>query len=78
MVDLGTYQKMHQQMQPIKDHNGLHEQEQLSQKDMDAENPPEGNFVLLLPQTVRGFNMQAKQWGKIRCRLGISWCPANV
>jgi hypothetical protein len=65
MVDLRTYQKMHQQQhlrlsapQDI-DHT-------LDQEEMDADEPPEGNFIFLLPRTVSGFNMQAKQWGKCR------------
>lgn len=39
---------------------------------MAIENPPEGNFLLLLPLTVRGFNMQAKKWGKYSLRAYFS------
>lgn len=68
MVDLGTYQKMHKKAQPLRqsseqgsEHAG---DERLSQAIMDAEEPPGGNFIFLLPQIVSGFNMQAKQWGE--------------
>lgn len=64
MVDLATYQKMHQQSQHIRDADDYPGEEKLSQEQMDSDDPPEGNFLLLLPATVRGFNMQAKQWGK--------------
>ncbi|CAG8984024.1 hypothetical protein HYALB_00002964 [Hymenoscyphus albidus] len=64
MVDLRTYQKMHQG-QPIRQSFEYARDEKVSQEEMDAEDPPEGNFIFLLPQTVSGFNMQAKQWGRI-------------
>jgi hypothetical protein len=62
MVDLVTYQKMHKQVPEPKKGS----EKTPSQKEMDAEEPPEGNFLLLLPRTVLGFNMQAKQWGENR------------
>jgi hypothetical protein len=68
MVDLSTYQKMHQQ-EHFKDMN-RHEvdDEKLSEEEMEAEEAPKGNFLLLLPRTVRGFNMQAKKWSET-CHL---------
>ena len=68
MVDLGTYQKMHQQNIHKKERresaNDLPEKLDLSREEMEAEDPPEGSFLLLLPRTVRGFNMQVKKWGE--------------
>jgi hypothetical protein len=48
MVDLVTYQKMHKKVPEPKKGS----EKTLSQKEMDAEEPPEGNFLLLLPRTV--------------------------
>lgn len=65
MVDLRTYQKMHQKGQPLRESYEYPSDETLiSQEEMEAEDPPEGNFIFLLPRTVSGFNTQAKQWGE--------------
>jgi hypothetical protein len=64
MVDLRTYQKMHHSSQHLRHTDEFLNDQKLSQEDMDAEDPPEGNFILLLPQTVSGFNTQTKQWGE--------------
>ncbi|CAG8962268.1 hypothetical protein HYFRA_00005323 [Hymenoscyphus fraxineus] len=66
MVDLRTYQKMHQKGQPIRQKFEYANDQKLSQEKMDAEDPPEGNFIFLLPRTVLGFNTQAKQWVELQ------------
>jgi hypothetical protein len=65
MVDLSTYQKMHPQEHPRDTNRHGEDQEKLSEEEMEAEEAPKGNFLLLLPRTVRGFNMQAKEWREI-------------
>jgi hypothetical protein len=60
MVDLATFYMMHPKKLPkcrLTDHLG---------PDATArEQPPGGNFLLLLPDKVHGFDMQEKQWGEL-------------
>ena len=36
----------------------------LAQKLLRMRNPPEGDFIYLLPLTIFGYNMIEKKWGK--------------
>jgi hypothetical protein len=61
MIDLATFYKMHPEKRPITrltDHLGVEASAR--------EKPPGGNFLLLLPANVQGFNMQEKKWGELQ------------
>ena len=57
MVDLATFYKMHPDKLP---HSRL--RDDLGVEASAREQPPGGNFLLLLPSKVQGFNMQEKKW----------------
>jgi hypothetical protein len=60
MVDLATFYKMHPGKLPenrLIDH--------LGPEATAKEHPPGGEFLLLLPPKVQGFNMQEKKWGEL-------------
>jgi hypothetical protein len=56
MVDMVTYGELHP------DNDPLEEREYLDDDAMEAEEPPNANFVSLLPSTVHGFGFQDKKW----------------
>lgn len=56
MVDMVTYRELHPEDDPYE------EREYLDDDAMEAEEPPSGNFVYLLPPTVQGFGFQDKKW----------------
>lgn len=61
MVDIATYRKMHPTaavfLRRLRD--------ELGPEKMAQDEPPGGEFLLLLPAHVYGFNMQEKKWGII-------------
>jgi hypothetical protein len=61
MIDTTTYKRMHPP-EPGKTDQLLNDE--LGTEVMERDEPPEGNFVLLLPPTIYGFNMQEKTWSK--------------
>ena len=70
MIDPATYRKLHQQAsseRPLQD--------DLGPECMSAEEPPPYPFVLLLPRTINGFNMQSKKWEELElARISeVSW-----
>jgi hypothetical protein len=64
MIDISAFQKMHPESRKI--HTGYHPNSTLSQEETDADEPPEGDFLLLLPRQIYGFHMQEKKWGALR------------
>jgi hypothetical protein len=56
MVDMVTYRELHPE-----DHTP-EQREYLEQENMEAEDPPDEDFLLLLPATVHGFGLQDKKW----------------
>jgi hypothetical protein len=56
MIDVATYWKIHsdKRLPPFVDQLG---------GAMAQDEPPEGNFIFLLPPNIFGFNMQEKKWG---------------
>jgi hypothetical protein len=59
MVDFMTYKRMHPREASITEPPTHF---RLSPEDMAKDEPPEGNFVLLLPANVYGFNLLDKKW----------------
>lgn len=68
MVDVATYWKIHSNQR-----NETYE-DQLGDA-MNEDEPPEGNFLLLLPPSIYGFNMQEKKWMDLRtdCISDVKW-----
>jgi hypothetical protein len=58
MVDMATYRELHD------DKDSTDDREYLSEELMEGENPPGGDFLLLLPASVHGFGFQDKKWSK--------------
>lgn len=70
MIDPATYKKLHPKavfVAPLRD--------DLGPERMSAEEPPAGPFLLLLPRTINGFNMQNKKWEELEvARISeVSW-----
>ncbi len=42
----------------------LSQQDDLGAAAMDAHEPPEGDFLALLPPYIHGFNLHTKSWSK--------------
>lgn len=62
MVDIAIYKEMH----PL-DANTAPKRNDLGSTDMSQDRPPLGKeFLLCLPTTIPGFNMQKKEWGTPR------------
>lgn len=61
MVDLKTYRQMHQKE---KSKHFTRLRDELGKTVMDQKEPPSGNFLLLLPSEVYGFNLEQKTWSK--------------
>lgn len=55
MVDLKAYRSLHMG-------NGSRMQDELGPEAMAKEDPPDDKFELLLPPTIKGFNMRRKKW----------------
>ncbi|KGO38601.1 ATPase, AAA-type, core [Penicillium expansum] len=56
MVDMATYRELHPE------EHAPEEPEYLNNETMRAEEPPDDQFLLLLPITVHGFGFQDKKW----------------
>ncbi|CAG8377073.1 unnamed protein product [Penicillium salamii] len=56
MVDMITYRQLHTEDDTPED------REYLSDGEMEAEEPPDKTFLLLLPTTIHGFGFQDKKW----------------
>jgi hypothetical protein len=62
MVDIATFKQMHPpdpqkaHQIPLRDEIGSHVMDQ-------DEPPPDDDFIMCLPTTIPGFNMQKKEWG---------------
>ena len=70
MIDPATYKKLHPKAvsaDPLRD--------DLGPERMSAKEPPAGPFLLLLPRTINGFNMQNKKWEELEvARISeVSW-----
>ena len=70
MIDPATYKKLHPKAMsasPLRD--------DLGPERMSAEEPPADPFLLLLPRTINGFNMQNKKWEELEvARMSeVSW-----
>ncbi|KAM0802505.1 hypothetical protein BDR22DRAFT_103168 [Usnea florida] len=70
MIDPATYKKLHAKAVSA---NPL--QDDLGPERMSAEEPPADPFLLLLPRTINGFNMQNKKWEELEvARISeVSW-----
>ena len=58
MIDINAYQTMHKHRLGKKE-----EENALSSEAMDNDQPPDGDFALILPSNIYGFHMQDKKWG---------------
>ena len=61
MIDITTYKKMH----PEAAISNKLLRNYLEPKVMDSEEPPDGDFLLLLPPNIFGFDMLEKKWGML-------------
>jgi hypothetical protein len=53
MIDMSAYKKLHP-TSSLEDHIG-------SEK-MARDDPPDGDFLLLLPPKIKGYNLRRKKW----------------
>jgi hypothetical protein len=60
MIDISAFQKMHPKSRTILDVKNPNDV--LKPEEANAEDPPSGNFLLLLPSNIYGFHMQDKKW----------------
>ncbi|KAI9869908.1 MAG: hypothetical protein M1830_004937 [Pleopsidium flavum] len=58
MIDTTTYRKMH----PDAAKSNPQLRDDLGPKALERDEPPDGDFVMLLPPNIFGFNMQEKKW----------------
>lgn len=58
MIDIETLQQMHP-----KEHKAMNRDDLGIEVLSEQEPPPEDEFILCLPPTMVGFNMQKKEWG---------------
>ena len=70
MIDPATYRKLH-----AKDLSANPLRDDLGPEYMSTEEPPADPFLLLLPRTINGFNMQNKKWEELEvARISeVSW-----
>ena len=64
MIDIATFYKMHPEKVP-----NIRLEDHLEIEASACEQPPSGDFLLLLPAVIQGFNMREKKWGKLRPKL---------
>jgi hypothetical protein len=62
MVDMVTFQELHAHEDDTEAE--AEEREYLDVKTSEAEQPPDENFLILLPATVQGFGFHDKSWRK--------------
>ncbi|XDG05445.1 hypothetical protein ABKA04_005060 [Annulohypoxylon sp. FPYF3050] len=61
MIDIKTYRTLHNNKYPvIRDEERI--VDQLGEEAMSKDKPPEDYFELLLPPTIKGFNLRTKKW----------------
>ncbi|KAI1451691.1 hypothetical protein F4805DRAFT_473407 [Annulohypoxylon moriforme] len=60
MIDLKTYRSLYDKNR-ILEHKGMILKE-LDEETMSKDEPPDGDFKLLLPPTIKGFNLRKKKW----------------
>ena len=60
MIDYTVYRRLY----PGKDIFDDDSENRLSEEAMDQPEPPEGDFVLLLPAQVHAFDFATKKWSK--------------
>jgi hypothetical protein len=58
MVDTETYKLMHSNEDEQASRSSL------SEEALQAPDPPEGSFALMLPPTIKGFGFHNKKWSK--------------
>jgi hypothetical protein len=61
MIDMPTYRKMHGDIIDAAKDQG---QDEFGIEEMERDQPPEGDFTLLLPHEIMGYHMTKKKWGK--------------
>lgn len=61
MIDFETLQQMHPN-----EHRGTNRDDLGAEVLSNMEPPPEDEFILCLPPTIIGFNMQKKEWGMMQ------------
>jgi len=66
MVDVSTYRTVHSDSIEIALDSMVPKRApiKLSAKAMESDDPPEGEFIYLLPPSIYGFNMVEKKWRK--------------
>ena len=60
MIDLSMFYKMYPEKLPIR-----RLKDELGPEIMASEEPPDGDFVLLLPTNLRGFDLAEKTWKEL-------------
>jgi len=56
MIDMHTYRQMHP--------DSIEEHEEKETLPADIDSPPNEDFLLLLPPTIRGYGFHDKKWSK--------------
>jgi hypothetical protein len=67
MIDMAAYRKMHPPKSTYNQPTKL--RDDLGPAKMSRDEPPDGDFCLLLPSTIDGFNMNEKKWSMITGRV---------
>jgi hypothetical protein len=70
MVDIETYKKLH----PGSKVSRMRLPSSIDRKEMESDNPPSGNALLLFPPIIPGFNLLRKMW----CKLEIAYPSFNI
>ncbi|TVY31516.1 ATPase family AAA domain-containing protein, partial [Lachnellula subtilissima] len=67
MIDLMTYRELHKkQLERQKGNVSEDFKDDLGSEMMQRKDPPDGNFIYLLPVSIKGFNLQRKRWVDLR------------
>lgn len=67
MVDIETFKVLH----PRSSLSESHIRDDLGPEEMASNEPPPGDFLLLFPPTIPGYNMRKKTWGTVQ-KLGLA------
>lgn len=63
MIDMETFNALHGEEDEARNQaDTLPWRGDLGQEQLQAEDPPHGNFILLLPPTIKAFRFHDKKW----------------
>jgi hypothetical protein len=66
MVDMEAYKLMHGR------DDDPTTQSELSNNELENDEPPSGAFTLMLPATIKGYGFHNKKWSKLKISLGYT------